>query len=91
MQSIKSINALSARSHFGEIMQEAEDDRTRFLVNKRGKPKVVILSVDDYLKNIIKQPNILTEIQMSAKEANLDNMSMKEINQEISAVRNSKT
>ena len=86
----KLVDALSARTHFGEMMEEAEKEKTRFLVSKRGKPKVVILSVEDYLKNVIKQPEILTTIQLSARKAGLDKMSEEEINAEISSSRRSK-
>jgi len=83
----KSIDALSARTRFGEVMEEAEQENTRFLVNRRGKPKVVILSVQDYMKNLLKQPDILTRVQLSAKKAGIDKMSDKDINAEIAAYR----
>ncbi len=86
----KLIDALSARTNFGKVMKEAEKKETRFLVSRRGKPKVVILSVEDYLKNIIKQPKVLTEIQLSAKKAGLDKMTEQEIEVEISSYRKSK-
>ncbi len=86
----KMIDALSARIHFGEIMEEAEKEKTRFLVSRRGKPKVVILSVEDYLKNIVKQPEILARIQLSAQKAGLDKMTDKEIEAEINSYRRSK-
>jgi prevent-host-death family protein len=79
----KSIDALSARTHFGEIMATAEKEQTRFLVSKRGTPKVVILSVEDYLKNIIKQPELLSRIQLNAEKVGLDKMTDKEIEAEI--------
>ena len=87
----KLINALSARTHFGEMMEEAEKEKTRFLVSRRGKPKVVILSVEDYLKNVVKQPEILTTIQLSARKTGLDKMSDEEIEAEIASYRRSKT
>jgi prevent-host-death family protein len=71
-------------------MEEAEKGKTRFLVSRRGKPKVVILGVRDYLKNVIKQPEILTTIQLSAQKAGLDKMSDKEIESEIADYRRSK-
>lgn len=86
----KLIDALSARSHFGEVMEQAEKENLRFLVSRRGKPKVVILGVEDYLKNIIKQPKIMTEIQISAKKAGLDKMTEKEITAEVETFRYSK-
>ena len=86
-----SINALSARTRFGELMEQAESENLRFLVSRRGKPKIVILGFEDYLKNIIKQPEILTTVQMSAKKAGLNKMTDKEIEAEIVACRKSKT
>lgn len=86
----KLIDALSARTNFGKVMNEAEKKEARFLVSKRGKPKVVILSVEDYLKNIIKKSEILTKIQVSAKKAGLDKITAQEIEAEISAYRKSK-
>jgi len=86
----KLVDALSARIHFGEMMEEAEKEKTRFLVSRRGKPKVVILSVEDYLNNVIKQPKILTTIQLSAQKAGLDKMTNEEIEVEISSYRRSK-
>ena len=71
-------------------MEEVEKGKTRFLVSRRGKPKVVILGVRDYLKNVIEQPEILTTIQLSAQKAGLDKMSNKEIGSEIADYRRSK-
>ena len=86
----KSIDALSARTHFGELIDEVEKGETRFLVSRRGKPKMVILSVEDYLKNVIKQPEILTTVQISAQKAGLNKMADNEIEAEISDYRKSK-
>lgn len=86
----KSIDALSARTHFGEIMEQAEQEDVRFLVSRRGKPKVVILSVNDYLKNVVKQPELLTRVQVSAKETGLEKLTDKQINAEINAYRKQK-
>ncbi len=87
----KLVDALSARTHLGEMMEEAEKEKTRFLVSRRGKPKVVILSVEDYLKNVVRQPEILTTIQLSAQRAGLDKMSDEEIESEIASYRRAKT
>ena len=87
----KLIDALSARTHFGELIEEAEKGKIRFLVSRPGKPKVVILGVEDYLKNVIKQPKILTTIQLSAQKAGIDKMNDEEIETEIAAYRRSKS
>jgi len=83
----KLIDALSARTHFGEVMTEVESKNSRYVVSRRGKPKMVLLSVDDYLQNILKKPAILAEIQSQAMIGGLDKMSESEIEAEISATR----
>jgi hypothetical protein len=80
----KLVDALSVR-------RKRRKKKTRFLVSRWGKPKVVILSVEDYLKNVVKQPEILTTIQLSAQKARLDKMSNEEIEGEIASYRRSKT
>jgi len=86
----KLIDALSARTRFGELMERSEKENVRFLVSWRGKPKVVVLSVKDYLQNIVKESRLLTEIQQESKRAGLDQLSDKEIEAEIAAFRRSK-
>ncbi|MCU0588844.1 MAG: type II toxin-antitoxin system Phd/YefM family antitoxin [Syntrophobacteraceae bacterium] len=86
----KLIDALSVRTRLGEVMEEAEKQNTRFLVSRRGKPAVVILGVEDYLRNFVKKDALLAEIQLDAKKAGLDKMTDGEIEAEIRASRRSK-
>ena len=83
----KLIDALDARTHFGEVMAEAEKGNARFLVSRRGKPKVMILSVADYLRNVTQEDTILAEIQLTAKNLGLDKMTESDIEGEIAAYR----
>ncbi|RJR32505.1 MAG: type II toxin-antitoxin system Phd/YefM family antitoxin [Deltaproteobacteria bacterium] len=83
----KLIDALSARTRFGELLDEVDKEQVRVVVSRRGKAKVVILSIRDYLRNIVKQPELLTRIQLSAQEAGLDKISDEEIDAEIAAYR----
>ena len=83
----QSIDALTARTQFGDVMNKAEKNSTRFLVSRRGKPAVVILSVADYMNNFAKKSPLLTKIQLRAQKAGLDKMTDEEINAEIQAAR----
>ena len=85
----KLIDALTVRTRFGEIMETVEREQVRYVVSRRGKAKMVLMSVRDYLKNIVKKPNILVELQMDAKKAGRDTISDKEIDAEIAAYRKS--
>jgi prevent-host-death family protein len=83
----QSIDALTARTQFGKIIEKAVKGKTRFLVSRRGKPTVVILGVEDYMEHFIKKPTFLVEIQKQAVRAGLDAMTDREINNEIKAAR----
>jgi len=86
----KSVDALAARTRFGELMEQADSENLRFLVSRRGKPKVVILGIEDYLRNFVKKDELLAEIQLNAQRAGLDKMTEDEIEIEVQASRRSK-
>ena len=83
------IDALSLRTRLGEVMEQAEKENIRFLVSRRGKPKVVILSVEDYLRNVLKKDQLLAEIQFNAQKSGLDKMTEGEIEVEVQGYRRS--
>jgi hypothetical protein len=57
------------------------------LVSKRGKPKIIMLSVTNYLKNTLKEDELLTKIHLKTEETGLDMISEEEIEKEIRAFR----
>lgn len=83
----KLIDALSARTHFGALLEETEKKQTRFLISRRGRPKAVVLSVEDYLRNIVKSPEMLATVQLSAQKSGLDTITDDEIIAEVVSYR----
>jgi len=57
----KNISALIARTQLGQILERVKKNQDRFLITKKGEATAVILSVEDYLRNIVKQPDVLTK------------------------------
>jgi prevent-host-death family protein len=86
----KKISALTARTQFGQIMNRAVEKQERFLVDRRGEPAVIIMSVDDYLETIAPEDTALKKIRNEAKRAGLDKWTMEEIDAEIAAYRREK-
>ena len=86
----KKISALTARTQFGQIMNRAVERQERFLVDRRGEPAVIIMSVDDYLNTIAPEDTALKAIRDEAKRAGLDKLTMTEIDAEIIAYRREK-
>ncbi len=42
------INATQARIHFGELMRKVSENREPVVVERDGKPHVVVISVEEY-------------------------------------------
>jgi len=81
------ISALIARTQLGQILERVKKNQDRFLISKKGEATAVILSVEDYLRNILKQPRSLTKLQEQAKKAGTNKLTLEEIDAEIKAFR----
>lgn len=81
-----------ARKELSRMIKQAKKTNTRFLVSERGKPQAVVIGIDDFLKNVLKneRASVIAEIQLEAKEKGLDKMGTREIDREIKAYRKSK-
>ncbi len=84
------VDAHVARTQFGQLMDRAVRDRERFVVERRGKPAVVIMSVEDYLESASDAPDWLKQAWADSQAAGTDKMTMDEINEEIAAHRREK-
>src|SRR3972149_11830428 len=81
------VSALTARTQLGQIMRRAKQKDERFIVDRRGEPQVVILSIKDYINLIAPTPKWLRDIQEDAKQKGLHKLTMREIDAEIAAAR----
>jgi prevent-host-death family protein len=83
----KVVSALAARTQFGQLMRRARNNQTRFVVDKRGEPQVVIMSVKDFLKTIAPEKKVVSAIRAAAAKQGKNKLSMREIDNEIRAYR----
>ena len=84
------IDAHVARTQFGQVIDRAVENNERFIVDRRGEPVVVILSVQDYLASVQSAPEWLREAWAGAKKRGLDKLTMDEIDTEIHTFRDEK-
>src|SRR5579872_6740690 len=56
------VSALQARGNFGNLLRRVEDERRSLVIEKRGKPKAVLLSIRDYEKLAAPEPEVLRVI-----------------------------
>jgi antitoxin YefM len=47
-KTVKAVPAFEAKTHFGQLLDEVDHQGVRFVVERRGKPVAVILSVDEF-------------------------------------------
>lgn len=85
----KLISSLTARTQFGQIKDRAVKNNNRYIVSDRGMASVVILSLEDYLRSILKVPKIMQELQEEARKNRTNKLAMQEINMEIAEYRKS--
>ena len=83
----KIVSALAARTQFGQIMRRATKQHTRFIVDRRGEPQVVIMSVQDFLRTIAPEKKVVAAIRAFARKQGKNKLSMRQIDAEIRAYR----
>lgn len=60
------------------------------MIEKRGTPRAVLLSIRDYVRLAAPEPEILRIIGEESKRKGMDKLASREIDQEIKAVRAAK-
>jgi len=84
------IDAHIARTQFGQIMDLATKNNERFVVDRRGEPAVVIMSVQDFIRTAAPPPDWLQKAWAGVKRRGLDALTPEDIDAEITAHRRSK-
>jgi prevent-host-death family protein len=84
------IDAHVARTQFGQIMDRAVEHNERFVVDRRGEPAVVIMSVQDFIRTAAPPPDWLQKAWNGARRRGLDKLTAQDINAEIAAYRREK-
>ncbi len=77
------IDAHIARTQFGQILDLVTKNNERFIVDRRGEPAVVIMSVQDFIRTAAPAPDWLEKAWSGAKQRGLDKLTPAEIDVEI--------
>jgi len=81
------VSALSARAGFGKLLSRVEDEHRSFVIEKRGTPKAVLLSLRDYVRLAAPEPEVLRAIGEESKRQGTDKLTSRQIDQVIKASR----
>ena len=81
------ISALSARANFGKLLRRVEDEHRSLVIEKRGMPKAVLLSIRDYVRLAAPEPEVLRVIGEESRRKCTDKLTSRQIDQAIKAAR----
>jgi len=81
------VSALKARANFGKLLRRVEDERRSLVIEKRGTPKAVLLSIRDYVKLTAPEPEVLRVIGEESERKGTSSLSARQIEQVIKASR----
>ena len=84
------IDAHVASTQFGQMMDLATRNNERFVVDRRGEPAVVIMSVQDFIRTAAPPPDWLQKAWTGARQRGLEALPPEAIAAEITAHRRSK-
>jgi prevent-host-death family protein len=81
------VSALSARTHFGRLLRRVEDERRSLVIEKRGTPRAVLLSIRDYVRLAAPEPEVLRVIGEESRRKGTDKLTSRQIDEVIKAAR----
>ena len=84
------VTALNARTNFGKLLRRVETEGRSLVIEKRGTPRAVLLSVRDYVRLAGPEPEVLRIIGQESKRKRKARLSSRQIDRIIKAARTSK-
>jgi prevent-host-death family protein len=84
------VSAMHARANFGKLLRRVDDERRSLVIEKRGTPKAVLLSIRDYVRLAAPEPEVLRVIGEESDGNGTSKMSSREIDRIIKSARSQK-
>jgi prevent-host-death family protein len=81
------VPALRARASFGQLLDRVSADGQSLVIEKRGTPRAVLLSLRDYVKLAAPEPEVLRIIGEESIRNKTNILSSRHIDKEIKAAR----
>jgi prevent-host-death family protein len=84
------VSVLQLRSNLGRILRRVDSERRSLIIEKRGAPAAVLLSLRDYVRLAAPEPEVLRAIGQEAKRNRTSALTARQIDQVIRAARAAK-
>jgi prevent-host-death family protein len=73
------VSALQARSNFGRLLRRVDEERKSLIIEKRGTPKAILLSIRDYVRLAAPEPEVLQILGEESHQKATDKISSRQI------------
>ena len=84
------ISALRARSSFGKLLNRVDKESRSLVIEKRGTPRAILLSIRDYVRLAAPEPEVLRAIGEESRRKGTASLSSRQIDRIIRAARKGK-
>src|SRR5258708_2977159 len=81
------VSVLHARANLGKLLRLVEDGRRSLVIEKRGTPRAVLLSIRDYVRLAAPEPEVLKAIGEESQRKQTDKLTSRQIEQIIKTAR----
>jgi prevent-host-death family protein len=81
------VSALHARANFGRILDRVEGESRSLVIEKRGTPRAVLMSLRDYVKLAAPEPEVLRIIGEESVRNRTSVLPLRQIDRVIRAAR----
>ena len=81
------VSVLSARANLGKLLNRVDNERRSLVIEKRGTPKAVLLSIRDYVKLAAPEPEVLRIIGEDSERNRTNAFTSRQIDQVIKMTR----
>jgi prevent-host-death family protein len=84
------VSALNPRSNFGKLLRRVEDQRGSLVIEKRGAPRAILMSIRDYFRLAAPEPEVLHLIGEESRNHRTDKLTPTQIDKIIKTARKRK-
>jgi prevent-host-death family protein len=81
------VSVLDARNNLGKLLDRVDDDNQSLVIQKRGTPRAVLLSIRDYIKLAAPEPEVLRIIGEESVRKGTDKLTLRQIDRIIQKTR----
>ena len=85
------VSALHARANFGRLLHRIEEESRSLVIEKRGTPRAILLSIRDYVRLAAPEPEVLKAIGKESHRKGTDTLTSRQIDQVIKTARAKKS